>query len=286
MSPPDVRAADAPRPSFEPRALVLDLDGTTISQGTFIHPRTEAAVRAAVDRMPVVVATGRQYVSALPWAQRMGVTQPLVCYEGAVIRAQPDNAGVLGALLFDQPLGAEPGVKALHIARANNWFMHAYDVEQLVSERDSPELHFYCAIAGVTYRLVPDLEPILRAGSPKAVCVVEELEEAERCLQTMRRELDGDAHVTQSLRQYVEIVDPGVSKSAACEVLCERLGITLRDVVAIGDAPNDVDLLDAAGFAVVADSGRYPEVVAHADVTCAPPTEGGVADVLETLGLT
>ena len=77
MTPPDVRAADAPRPDFQPRALVLDLDGTSISQGKFIHPRTEAAVRVAAARMPVIVATGRQYVSALPWAQRMGVAQPL-----------------------------------------------------------------------------------------------------------------------------------------------------------------------------------------------------------------
>ena len=285
MSPADVRAADAPRPEFEPRALVLDLDGTSILRGTFIHPRTEAAVRAAVRRLPVIVATGRQYVSALPWAQRMGIAEPLVCFEGAVIRTMPDESGPLGTLLFERLLGAEPGVKALHVARANNWFMHAYDIEQLVSERDSPELHFYCDIAGVSYRLVPDLEPILRAGSPKAVCVVPDLDEAERCLQTMRRELDGEAHVTQSLRQYVEIVDPAVSKSAACTIALNRLGITLREVIAIGDAPNDVDVLDAAGFAVVADSGRYPEVVAHADVTCAPPTEGGVADVLETLGL-
>ena len=285
MTPPDIRAADAPRPDFEPRALVLDLDGTSISQGKFIHPRTEAAVRAAAARMPVCIATGRQYVSALPWAQRMGVTQPLVCFEGAVIRTLPDGSGPLGTLLFERPLGAEPGVKALHVARANNWFMHAYDVEQLVSERDSPELHFYTDIAGVSYKLVPDLEPILRAGSAKAVCVIPDLDEAERCLQTMRRELGDTAHVTQSLRQYVEVVDPGVSKSAACEIVCERLGITLGNVIAIGDAPNDVDLLDAAGFAVVADSARYPEVVAHADATCAPPTEGGVADVLEVLGL-
>ena len=285
MTPPDIRAADAPWPDFQPRALVLDLDGTSISQGKFIHPRTEAAVRAAAARIPVVIATGRQYVSALPWAQRMGVAQPLVCFEGAVIRTLPDGSGPLGTLLFERPLGAEPGVKALHTARANNWFLHAYDVEQLVSERDSAELHFYTDIAGVSYRLVPDLEPILSAGSAKAVCVVPDLDEAERCLQTMRRELGDAAHVTQSLRQYIEVVDPGVSKSAACEIVCERLGVTLRDVVAIGDAPNDVDLLDAAGFAVVADSGRYPEVVAHAAATCAPPTEGGVADVLESLGL-
>src|SRR5262249_17324805 len=86
VTPPDIRAANAPRPDFAPRVLILDLDGTSISRGAFLHPRTEAAVRAATEQRAVVIATGRQYISALPWAQRMGVPQPIVCFEGAVIR--------------------------------------------------------------------------------------------------------------------------------------------------------------------------------------------------------
>ena len=61
-------------------------------------------------------------------------------------------------------------------------------------------------------------------------------------------------------------------------------GSSLADAVAIGDAPNDVELLRAAGYAVAVASSR-PEVIAAADVTCAPPEEGGVADVLAELGL-
>lgn len=285
VTPPDVRAAGAPRPDFRPRALILDLDGTTISKGRFIHPRTEAAVRDAARRLPTIIATGRQYVSALPWALRMGITEPIVCFEGAVIRTLPDTDGPLGTLLFEQLLRAEPGAKALQLAREHGWHMHAYDGEQLVAERDTPELHYYCDIAGVTYELVPSLEPVLRRGTAKAVCVIQEMEEADRCVRIMRGALGDAAHVTQSLWQYIEIVDPLVRKSAACEQVCSRHGITLADVVAVGDAPNDVDLLDAAGFSVAVDAGRSAEVLSHADATCAPPTEGGVADVLESLDL-
>ena len=285
MTPPDVRAAGAPRPKFRPRALILDLDGTSISKGRFIHPRTETAVREAATRVPTIVATGRQYVSALPWALRMGITEPIVCFEGAVIRTTPDESGALGTLLFEQLLGAEPGMQALHVAREHGWHIHAYDGEQLVAERDTPELHYYVDIAGVSYELLPSLEPVMRAGTAKAVCVIQQMDEAEKCVRIMRGALGDTAHVTQSLWQYIEVVDPKVRKSAACERVCSRHGITLADVVAVGDAPNDIDLLDAAGFAVAVDSGRNPEVLSHADATCAPPTEGGVADVLEALEL-
>lgn len=285
MTAADVRAAGAARPSFEPRALVIDLDGTCIQRGAFLHPRTERAVRAAAQRLPTVIATGRQYISALPWAQRMGVREPLVCYEGAIVRTMPDGAGPLGSVLLERALGATPGVKSLHVAREHDWHYHAYDGEQLVAERDRPELHYYCEIAGVDYKLVPDLEPVMRSGSPKAVCVIQDVDAAARCMELMQQALGDAAHVTRSLQEYVEIVDPGVSKSHACELVCKRHGVTLSEIVAIGDAPNDVDLLDAAGFSAAVDAGRYPEVLEHADVACAPPTEGGVADVLEALGL-
>ena len=64
---------------FVVRALVVDLDGTTIDYRQQLHPRVRNAVRAAAARVPVIVATGRMYRSALPWALELGVHEPLVC---------------------------------------------------------------------------------------------------------------------------------------------------------------------------------------------------------------
>ena len=285
MTPPDIRAAAAPRPAFAPRAVVLDLDGTCISRGTFLHERTRVAVNAATRRLPVVVATGRQYTSALPWVRLLGVREPLVCYEGAQVRALPDGDGAPGALLLDEPLAAGPAQRALHLARKHGWHLHGYVDDEIVAERDRPELRLYTDVAGTGFTIVPDLEPLLANGTPKVVCVIDDLDEVRRCIRIFEASLQHTARVTRSREQYVEVVNAHVSKSAACELVCERLGITLGDAVAIGDAPNDVDLLDAAGFAVAVGSGRYPEVPEHADATCAPPTEAGVADVFEVLGL-
>jgi hypothetical protein len=100
----------------------------------------------------------------------------------------------------------------------------------------------------------------------------------------MARELAGDARITRSNPEFVEILDPGVSKAVACEIVCARLGYTLADALALGDAPNDVEMLIAAGYAAAVSTSR-PEVLAAADATCAPPQEGGVADVLEAFAL-
>ena len=134
------------------------------------------------------------------------------------------------------------------------------------------------------FRLVPDLEPLLGTGTTKAACVIEDLVEVDRATALMTRELAGSARVTRSNPEFVEILDPEVSKAAACEIVCARLGCSLADAVAIGDAPNDVELLTARATRWRSSTSR-PEVLAAADATCAPPEDGGVADVLEALGL-
>jgi Cof subfamily protein (haloacid dehalogenase superfamily) len=285
VTPLDIRDARAARPPFAPGALILDLDGTCISRGRFLHPRVRDAVRATAARLPVVVATGRQYVSALPWVRELGVLEPIVCYQGAMVRELPDGDGKPGELLLDVPLAPEAALRTIAIARANGWHCHAYQNDEIVAERDRPELHLYTDVAGTGFRLVADLDEVVVAGTPKVVCVIEDPAEVRRCIELVRAELGDTAHVTQSREQYVEVVAPSVSKAKACDIVCRRHGTSLLEAIAIGDAPNDIELLDAAGFAVAVDSGRYPTVPEHADATCAPPTDGGVADALEALNL-
>ena len=266
------------------RAVVLDLDGTCLDDRQRLHPRIRETVNAVATRLPVIVATGRMYVSAIPWVGLLGANQPLVCYEGAVVRELPDAAESLGPVLRQELLGRDPAIRALRLARARNWHFQGYVDEKLLSESLRPEAEHYARIAGVPITLVDDLESLLAGGTPKAVCVVIDPEDAARCLQEMSAHLDGSARVTQSRTEYVEIVSPMVNKASACEFVCARLGLTMKDAVAIGDAPNDTEMLDAAGYAVAVSTARA-DVIAHADATCAPPQDAGVADVLAALDL-
>lgn len=279
--PPAITDPDAPRPSFSIAALVLDLDGTCLdADDQSLHPRVREAVRDVARRLPVVIATGRMFRSAQPWAQELGVATPLVCYQGALVKAQDS-----GEVLLDDGLPPETALRALDVARAHGWHFQAYIDDRLLCEQDRPEAQLYARIARVPIEFVPDLVPLLRdASSTKAICVIEDADEVRRCMAAMAEALGSSAHITQSLPQFVEIVSPGVSKAAACALVCGRLGVKLADAVAIGDAPNDIEMLDAAGFAIAVETAPA-EVLRDADATCAPPREAGVADALTALGL-
>ena len=83
---------------------------------------------------------------------------------------------------------------------------------------------------------------------------------------------------------YAEFGTKGHSKATAMEFLMQRLGITRDHVIAMGDSLNDVEMLQAAGIAVVMGDG-HPDVKPLADMITIDAHLGGVGQALEELVL-
>ena len=278
-SPPAITELAA---GFAPQAIVLDVDGTLIDDHLQLHPRTRAAVLAAGAVLPVVIATGRMYRSVLPWARELRISQPLVCYQGALVREPADGGD--GAVIFEEGLDAAAAVEVVQTARAHGWHVQAYQDDELLCDQDRPEAHLYARVAQVPIHFVDDLASLVRAGSTKVVCVIEDPAAVDECVAVLTARLGERARVTRSMGEFVEVVSPRVSKAHAVDLVLARIGLRLADALAVGDAPNDAEMLAGAGLGVVVEGAR-PEVLAAADATCARPAEAGVADVLEHLGV-
>ena len=81
-------------PDLPIRLIALDIDGTLVGEDQVIGDRTLAAVAEAMRRgIAVSLVTGRMATSALPFADALGLTGPLVAQQGAMIRAMPPSRG-------------------------------------------------------------------------------------------------------------------------------------------------------------------------------------------------
>jgi hypothetical protein len=87
-----------------------------------------------------------------------------------------------------------------------------------------------------------------------------------------------------SVGALVEISAAGVTKASTLALLCEELGIAPEEVVAFGDMPNDLAMLEWAGTSYAMANG-HPSVRRLADRTAPANEEDGVAAVLEELFL-
>jgi Cof subfamily protein (haloacid dehalogenase superfamily) len=75
---------------------------------------------------------------------------------------------------------------------------------------------------------------------------------------------------------FINILAPGVSKGSALEALVPHLGISLGEVIAVGDGHNDISLLSSAGLAVAMDNAP-DEVKAVADHITLDVEQSGLA---------
>ena len=74
-----------------------------------------------------------------------------------------------------------------------------------------------------------------------------------------------------STSALLEISAAGVTKASTLALLCDRLGVDAADVVAFGDMPNDLPMLDV-GRHVLGDGRRPPDRASRRPTTSPPAT--------------
>ncbi|HLH68626.1 MAG TPA: Cof-type HAD-IIB family hydrolase [Candidatus Dormibacteraeota bacterium] len=268
-----------PAPSRAPRyrLLAVDLDGTLLSFDLHLDPRdVEALHRAMAAGLRVVACTGRPFPGALPWAQAIGLHDPLVCYQGAQVRALD------GAVLLDHGVPHELAMEVVRFCRERDLHVQAYVEDRLIVERDRPEAQAYARHAGMEVHVVGDLDRAMGATTPKVV-IVADPEVVERLLPEVRQRWAGRLVAATSLPTYLEVTSVAADKQQALRFLCDRFGIGPQETVAIGDGRNDETMIAWAGLGYAVE-GAPPEVLAAADGrTVGRPGSGGIARLVERL---
>lgn len=279
----------SPEPRFPIRLLALDIDGTIIDRDLVLRDRTVAAIREAVDRgVAVSLVTGRMATSARVYADQLGLSGPIVAYQGGLIRemAAPAPAGgrrPVGRLLVHTPLAADVARDVISWTRARGLDPHLNHLERFILRADDPRAEDYSAFMGARARLVPDLVASIRRPVSKVLAVGAEAD-VLAAMAPARERFAGRADVTISNPRFLEFVAPGVSKGRAVRWLARQAGVPLAHAMAMGDQLNDLEMIAAVGHGVAMPSA--PAAVRAAARHVAPPIEEeGAAQMIEDLVL-
>ena len=259
------------------RAVAMDLDRTILPEALELRPRLIDAVRAvAAAGVVPIVATGRMLRSSLPFALQLGVTAPLICYQGALI-ADPQT----GQWLRHEPMPVPLAREVIEACRKRDQHCNVYvDDELYVDELNVYALE-YARHAKLEAHAVGDLERWLTEPTTKIV-VVGEPELLDALQIELRAQFGDRLFIAKSLPFFLEVAQPGVSKGSALEWVCDRISIEPAHVVSFGDGANDVELLRDAGFGVAIE-GAEQILLDEADATVPGPEHDGVACFLEAL---
>ena len=274
-----------PDPILPIELIALDIDGTLIGDDLVIGADTRAAVRAAMARgVPVSIVTGRMVSSAMRFALELGLTGPVVGYQGGLIRSMPEpDSTRLGRLLKHTPIPAPVAREIVTWTTEHGLDPHINHLERFILRADDPNADDYSAFMGARAELVPDLAGSIQHPVTKVLAVGVPPRPTD--LAPLARErFAGVADVTISHPKFLEFVAPGVSKGRAVRYLARRLRVRLGATLAIGDQWNDFEMLAEVGHGAAMPSAPA-EVQAVARYIAPPLADEGVARMIEALVL-
>ena len=255
------------------KMIVCDLDGTLLDDNHCLAEETEAAIARFVDKGGLfTIATGRNWYAAKSIVKRLNINIPVICSNGSVLANEDEvlyqsvfSAAELSAFLD------EAGRSGLTVLLFEHEGVHAYGHAAGMARFRQKEK--------VTCRRASSFAEIASVSAQKIVL----LGSIEKSLALWKQYgMDGSRDYTfmQSESDFFEIVKKGENKGAALRRLARLQEVLSRDILAIGNHMNDLEMLVEAGVGVAV-SNAYAELKMYADYVCTHSYGDGVIEAIE-----
>ncbi len=247
------------------KLLVVDIDGTLLGKDDTISDKDrETLAKACESGIYVSLSTGRATLACLSIIEQLSLDGYHIFFDGALV-SNPDN----GEEIYIQSLSQAIVKQAMEFAHLNDINLELYSATHYFIEREtwSTDIHrefFGIEPTIVDFTRLSSQERIIKGGL--AVASPQEAAKARSFCGQFSNSLHFSWAKTPAYPgvDFLNILPLGVSKGKALEVLASHLGISLSQVIAIGDGTNDISLLSSAGLAIA--MGNAPdEVKAVAD---------------------
>ncbi len=258
------------------KLIAVDLDHTLLNSKRVIAPEDMAAIKAArAMGVDLTVATGRMFPAALPYCLELDIDLPVITYQGALVKTMLSHEELLH-LRLDIDVARE----VLRFAHARNLHLNVYNGDTLLVTEENELTERYRTVNRIPVIVEPELKYRLDFAPTKLVIIENDGAVMDKLEAELRLLYEPRYDISRSLPHLLEIGHPDATKSKALDFLANKLGIERREVMAIGDGLNDIDMLEWAGIGVA--MGNSPdEVKAVADWVTSDNDHGGVARAIE-----
>lgn len=270
------------------KVVFSDIDGTIMepNKNNPMAPAQPSAKDAAVKlreaKIPLILATGRIYPEAKNLSQRIGVKNAyLISQQGAEIR-NPQ-----GKVIY------QDGIKPAEVKKIIA-FLESF------KKQNNMDFKIIPAVDGKFYSTEKFEIPYLWSKINKLnsfadlgdnvtsnlICIYEPNQEKIKFIQKNLKKEFPMYHVDISGPIFCDITSATATKGNAIKKLSEILGVDLKNCATLGDAENDISmlqLLKSNGGAAIAVGNAMDSVKASANFVTLPVSQGGFAKAVDAI---
>lgn len=260
------------------KLVLIDIDGTLVRDDKTLPAENEEAIKEALQSgVLVTLVTGRNYGAAKEIIDKLQLDVPVVLQNGAFIY-RPYS----GEVIRKVGLTGDVAKRVIHLCRQEGTFYILYrdflmQKDMLIDQDYDGPFSMYLKRNAVRLDRVEDVTSFI-SGEVAEVAL---LGNEDKILRVLRQLGDGDnftviKSLTREDEAFYEIFGPKVGKGEALNYLCQHFGVSPEEVMFIGDAYNDIDIMPLVGFPV-AMGNAVEEVKKFAKAVTKSNNEGGVA---------
>lgn len=254
--------------------LVLDMDDTLLSDDHTISKENAAMLFKAQELgVYVILASGRPTPAMIAYAKELQMDNSyMISYNGAVITDLKEDK-----IIFEQTLTQQQIHELYDYSLKNKTHIITYLDGKIVSETDSVYIEIEKNITGLEHNKVLSFKDEVKSAAIKCILLEEPsyLKEVEKDLKAAMPHLS----VCMSKPFFLEVAQNGIDKGASIKFLAEKLNILQSEIIAVGNAGNDLTMIQYAGLGVWVDNVD-PELRDKGDVIVASNNNHGVAEVV------
>ena len=262
------------------KLVTIDVDGTLLNSERLITQEVKSTIRQAkAQGVKIVVTTGRPYLGVIELLKELSLTDPgdyVITYNGGMILAADTGVELKRTTLtYQDYLRVDDLATTLrctsHAVTADRLFTSNRDVSKYTVEES------FIAKVPMSFRTRAEMAA---EDSIIKMMLVGEADALRYIISQIPADFTKAYTTVSSSPNFFEILNKEVSKGQGLIQLAKILDIPLAETMAIGDAENDLSMLEAAGLAI-AMGNAVPEIIAIADFQTSTNDEHGVAVALE-----
>ncbi|MFV8356338.1 Cof-type HAD-IIB family hydrolase [Flavobacterium sp. XS1P32] len=256
------------------KMLVLDLDDTLLTDDHTISVENAAMLFKAQELgVYVILASGRPTPAMIAYAKELQLDNSyMISYNGAVITDLKEDK-----VIFEQTLTQGQIHELYDYSLKSKTHIITYVNGKIVSETDSEYIEIEKNITGLEHNKAVSFKEEVQSSAVKCILLEEPtyLKEVEKDLKAAMPHLS----VSMSKPFFLEVAQNGIDKGASIKFLAEKLNILQSEIIAVGNAGNDLTMIEYAGLGVWVDNVD-PELRAKGDFIVASNNNHGVAEVV------
>ena len=256
--------------------LLADVDGTLVTEQKVLTERARAAVMAMRERgIRFAITSGRPPRGMAMLIEPLALDTPIAGFNGGVF-VRP-NLSVI------ETRSLAPEIVRQAIAIALNHKMDAWlytGTEWLIHNEEAPHVAREQWTVKFRPKVVARYADTDLDQAVKIVGVSDDHALVARCEADMAAALGIRASAKRSQPYYLDVTHPQANKGAVLDELVKTLGIPAKEIVTIGDMPNDVLMFERSGFSI-AMGNAGDEVKSRANAVTDSYNDEGFAKAVE-----